>query len=80
MRSAAIFIALRTEASVTARPLTPARCTAANGATPGRRAISPSQIEFGASGIVSISPCASEVPMLLKPAGSTPMISVDGDR
>ena len=48
MRSNAVFIALRTEASVTVRPLTPASRTAANGATPGRRAISPSQIELGA--------------------------------
>jgi len=38
------------------------------------------QIELGASGMVSIAPCASELPMPLKPAGSTPMIPVAGDR
>jgi hypothetical protein len=61
-------------------PRTPAAFTAANGASPGRRDISPSQIDFGAIGMVSMAPCASDEPMPLKPSGSTPMICVLGDR
>ena len=40
----------------TVRPRTPAVLTAAKGATPGRRAISPSQIDGATSGMVSIPP------------------------
>ncbi len=61
MRSKAVFIALRT--AVVRRPSRRARrpcLTAAKGATPGRRAISPSQIDVGPSGMVSICRWASE--------------------
>ena len=80
MRSKATRMACFTARSVTVTPRRPAACTAAKGATPGRRAISPSQIDFGPSGLVSIAPCASDTPMPSKPSGSTPINSVEGDR
>ena len=73
-RSKAIFIAVRTAASVTVTPRTPAALHRGE----GRDARSPrhqpvADRRLAPSGTVSIAPCASEAPMPLKPSGSTPI-------